>query len=266
MATLSQASFTFLGQALLQNPSTQYFPWSFTDYPFSTYPQGVPRSAVVSAYKTAAMQYGNFTFNVLGGDNFQRASENPLSQGGNWGSGGSFPFEIVAGQCYPVGYQGNTLQVYTGDALPSNQWASITLASFLYGSGPVQSGAVIAVPPFFNILLRSAAGGSSRYVFVITSTGWDIDVVQGGSNTLASGSLLSPPMAGDVWTAAAVGSTLLLYQNGALIGNATDSTLVGGYAGLSVFSEATPTVPLNFAAINNFACGAVVGAPNLNVS
>lgn len=43
-----------LEAALIQNPTTGYFPWNCSDYPYATYPQGIPRFAVLAAFQNHA--------------------------------------------------------------------------------------------------------------------------------------------------------------------------------------------------------------------
>ena len=54
MGTLMDMRMDVLEAALVQNPTVGYFPWNVTDYPLGTYPQGVPRFAVVNAFKNHA--------------------------------------------------------------------------------------------------------------------------------------------------------------------------------------------------------------------
>lgn len=39
-------------QALTQNPGVQFFPWTVVEYPFATFPQGVPRSALINEFNS----------------------------------------------------------------------------------------------------------------------------------------------------------------------------------------------------------------------
>src|ERR1700678_4282259 len=86
LTSLSQMPMTFLENALLANPNTQFFSWTLADFPYPQYPNGVPRANVLAAFKTladAAPSTTSLSFTELGSDNFQR-TENPLSQSGQW--------------------------------------------------------------------------------------------------------------------------------------------------------------------------------------
>ena len=43
-----------LEQALIQNPTVGYFPWNCSDFPYASYPQGIPRSSVLAAFQNHA--------------------------------------------------------------------------------------------------------------------------------------------------------------------------------------------------------------------
>ena len=52
MARLIDMQDTVLQNALVQNPATLYFPWNCSDYPYASYPLGIPRAAVVAAWQS----------------------------------------------------------------------------------------------------------------------------------------------------------------------------------------------------------------------
>ena len=43
-----------LEQALIQNPTVGYFPWNCSDFPYLTYPQGIPRASVLATFQNHA--------------------------------------------------------------------------------------------------------------------------------------------------------------------------------------------------------------------
>jgi hypothetical protein len=47
---LADYSAAHLQNALVTNPTAQYFPWNCSDYPYATYPLGIPRANVLLAY------------------------------------------------------------------------------------------------------------------------------------------------------------------------------------------------------------------------
>lgn len=55
MALLSQLPMTFLLNLLTANPNTGYFAFNTTDYPYASYPQGIPRSILLTAFQNAAV-------------------------------------------------------------------------------------------------------------------------------------------------------------------------------------------------------------------
>ena len=48
---LSDYQAVHLQQALMLNPTTLYFPWNCADFPYATYPLGIPRASVLAAFK-----------------------------------------------------------------------------------------------------------------------------------------------------------------------------------------------------------------------
>ena len=54
MARLVDIKDTVLLNALVTNPSAAYFPWNCSDYPYATYPNGIPRANVLAAYQGKA--------------------------------------------------------------------------------------------------------------------------------------------------------------------------------------------------------------------
>jgi hypothetical protein len=265
MATLSQMSITFLEQALLQNPTATFFPWSLTDFPFSTFPQGVPRASVVNSYQTAAMQLGAYDLVLLGGDNFQRANQHPLSL--PWvnapnGSG----LQVVNNQCYPLGATTTCAAVFSGlGVVPNDQWCSITIGEF-----DEFIGASTATP--LSLGLRATVASAFGYLFTLQNSA-------SGPHSVATGSILGNSLhnevslgancplikTGDVFTAVAVGTLIQLYQNGTLVMTLNDATYTSGYPGLS-FAGVTFGSGAGTTSVASFSCGAAFGGPNLSIS
>src|SRR6202008_3356062 len=81
----------------------------------------------------------NFTastvvYNTLASDNFTRANENPLSQGGNWSAvGGAFddPLQVVSNACEGTSTDPSNIPAmqYSGLAWPNDCWMQGTIAS-----------------------------------------------------------------------------------------------------------------------------------------
>ena len=57
----------YLLNALVTNPNAAFFPWNCADFPSATYPNGIPRASVLSAYnaKAGADQTKGANFAVL---------------------------------------------------------------------------------------------------------------------------------------------------------------------------------------------------------
>lgn len=51
---LSDYKADYLLNALMTNPNAAFFPWNCGDFPFATFPNGVPRANVVTAYNNKA--------------------------------------------------------------------------------------------------------------------------------------------------------------------------------------------------------------------
>jgi hypothetical protein len=54
MAKLLDMRMDVIEAALVQNPTALYFPWNCSDYPYASYPQGIPRASVLAAFQTHA--------------------------------------------------------------------------------------------------------------------------------------------------------------------------------------------------------------------
>jgi hypothetical protein len=267
MATLASLPLTYLETILTQNPKAQFFPLSVTDYPFSTYPQGVPRSAVVSAYQTAASQIGAYNLVLLGGDNFQRANQNPLTS--PWvnapnGSG----LQVVNGQCYSLATTSVCAAIFSGlGALPNDQWCSVTI-------GQLDMFAVdgVTTDPQINLVLRASVAAVTGYRFSLANlTGLSSNEVASGGVGIgttsggAVGASNCPRIkTGDVFTAVAVGTLMQFYQNGVLRATLNDASVTSGYPALE-FPDTGGFATLS-ASVASFSCGAAFGGPNLSIS
>lgn len=53
---LANWKMTEIEKMLVQNPTVGYFPITCTDYPYSSYPQGVPRSALIAVFQNHAAE------------------------------------------------------------------------------------------------------------------------------------------------------------------------------------------------------------------
>jgi hypothetical protein len=162
----------------------------------------------------------------IGSDNFTRANENPLSQGGNWTDvpAGNASLQIVGDLCEGTSTTLNNGELYSGVSLPNNQYASVTYAaSPASGAYLTQfirltdNGSFLGSEPAYNLYVYEG----TWYVYIKNTT----LIMDGGPITIS---------AGDVFTLAAIGTTLYAYQNSTLLGSATNATYSSGIAALGI--------------------------------
>ena len=159
----------------------------------------------------------------LAADNFHRANENPLNNGGNWTAptGLSQGLQIVSELCQSAAalsteYAG---QYFNGAPLPEDQYASLTLATF-------ENGSDASVAMYVRAAGSNQGQPISGYSLVLAISAQDSGV---GANFSVSGggipfnSTLVTFSEGDVWTLAAVGNTLYVIRNGTVVATEVDS-------------------------------------------
>jgi hypothetical protein len=272
MASLSQMPLTFLENALLANPNAQFFNWNLSDFPFSLFPNGVPRSNVLAQFKILADATPSLTalsFTELATDNFQR-TENPLSQGGNWvqtvhpinngtpssslqANGSVSLCTALTGSC----------SSYTGLLLPPDQFAEITLGS--------ANGSTWMVQILLQAFAKFSVPGDPNYFVQFSNAAPNLqfsNVSTGHSSPVVNASF----QAGDRLRAAVVGATFLFYQNGHLLLSWIDnmpgpaptsgSLAAPGYAGFSLNPLQGSLTDLT---VSRFVCGSVNGGFNNSV-
>ena len=161
-------------------------------------------------------------FTTLATDTFNRANENPLSDGGNWTtpvgeffSGATQPLQVVSDQCEATHSIVNAA-LYSGISWPNDQWAQFKLSG---GSAEAA------------IILRAVDNGTSvTYIIAVTPAAPAINIAETG--TPAGGSVSTPLGSGSVIRLAVLGSTAFIYVNGVLLGASTGFTLASGSAGI----------------------------------
>src|SRR5271156_745172 len=172
------------------------------------------------------------TLNPLGSDNFTRANENPLSQSGNWvtDSFGEPALQIVSDVCEGTAVDtDNNVGIYSGVSLPNDQYASMMLVAKPSG---VESSAQAGI----RVTDNGSAWGNNLPSYVLTVGGNNVWFVNAGTSTIMSGSGLTIS-AGDVFTIAAVGTTVYAFQNSTQLGSVTNTTYAAGKSGLANFDE-----------------------------
>jgi hypothetical protein len=152
-------------------------------------------------------------------DNFTRANENPLSQGGNWTTDGT-PLQVFSDLCTATNIGGTNAEFYAGTTLAANQYASATISnmaangSYLFVYSRLQT----FIGNDYQLELLKGSGGSSAYLYSVT----------GGTPTFIFSSSTITISNGDVWAVAAVGSIIYVVQNGTVVGSVTDTTWSSG--------------------------------------
>jgi hypothetical protein len=168
-------------------------------------------------------------------DNFQYPNIQPLPSP-PWTVGYSNTLQVVSELCEAEEVGDTALEIYTGTTLPANQYASATISNMAMEAlleltirqqyeSPFQYGYILSV---WNL----GPGESFCYV-----DAWDFpsatEVLYVGGLTINDG---------DVWTIAAIGSTIYVLQNGNILSSATDSTWSSGpYSQLGLQDESATT-------------------------
>jgi hypothetical protein len=201
-------------------------------------------------------------FTQLASDNFQYANINPLPSP-PWSIiySGYPGLQVVSELCEPVliGDGVPTFELYTGTALPNNQYASVTIETFLPG---------IADSSIAGLVVRGTGGASGDGPYQV-KTGYVFNLGYGSESTVSAGavsvidndfggfSIGGSPVSfnpGDVWTLAVVGATVYILFNGTVYTSGVDSNpIASGQAGLGAGAFVTGS-NVQF---SNFACGFV---------
>lgn len=178
-------------------------------------------------------------------DDFQRSNENPLSGGGNWvvDTYGDNPLQIVSDVCEGT-QEAENAELYTGVSLPNNQYASVTLAAL-----------VTAHDTSFQIMIRvtdtGVSYGSLPGYRLYASPNFGLYYLYSAAVGLIL-SVSATASAGDVWTVAAIGSTIYVLQNGVQLGSVTNTNYASGLAAALVAQEVEALTDVQF---SNFAVG-----------
>jgi hypothetical protein len=164
----------------------------------------------------------SLTLTALASDNFQRANENPLSDGGNWTtpSYATASLELVSDAVQVPGNNGAHEEQYTGVTWPNDQYCKVVLGAVVNPSAQANS---------INLFCRQSTSADTEYfaslTFKVLTTarvvrlGYKIN----GTQTIISSNVEVNYATGDVWVFAVVGNTLYLYQNGTLVVSAQDT-------------------------------------------
>jgi hypothetical protein len=164
----------------------------------------------------------------LASDNFNRANENPLSQGGKWSVNfAADPLQIVSNACEVATLSASCVETYTGQALPNDQFTSITIKSLIAGNFPQaqifarsNGGVLFSTLTAYQLLLSISSSALFLYAWV------------NGTRTAIISSFPITISAGDVWTLVPIGTTIYIFQNGTQVTSTTDTTVTSGFGGI----------------------------------
>jgi hypothetical protein len=164
----------------------------------------------------------SLTLTPLQSDSFQRANVSPLAAPWALDEDNDFAFQILSDVCVPQAPNDECAQFFTyAGGTPNDQYCSATLAAALGASS------------FLMIKIRTTDNGGQWVglpgyrLYVTSAGGWHVYQDNGTQTSLLNGSGLTIS-AGDVYTLAAVGTTIYAYQNGNLLGSVVDTTHASG--------------------------------------
>jgi hypothetical protein len=159
---------------------------------------------------------------ILAIDSFQRANENPLSNGGNWTTVTSENAnQIVSDVCEGSTASARNGSYFSGIAWPNDQYAEITLA------GALGSGAAVGV-------IARCAAAAETYFYALIANGGTLTLnhmLAGSSHATGTVNGFSP-VAGDILRIQAIGTTISAWYNGVQQISVTDANIASGSAGL----------------------------------
>lgn len=170
------------------------------------------------------------TLNQTASDTFQRANENPLSQGGNWTQYSTNALQVVSDLCETTLAGSEQIEIYSGTTLAANQYAAATISNMVFDTGGsdlflyARLQANNSPANGYELFLQKGSSSSSFYLY---------SVVGSSPNFLTDGFITISN--GDVWALATVGSTIYVLQNGTVVGQGTDATWASGsYSALGI--------------------------------
>jgi hypothetical protein len=196
-------------------------------------------------------------------DNFTRANENPLNPT-NWQVPAStyniYCLQIISDLCVVARNNDTGCEFCIGATAPNDQYAQVTLANLGFsdatsldfgvrdvndnGGGTFGTGYYLDV---INLGSGWGASSSGRATLATRSSG--------GYTSLGSVSSLTLNP-NDVWTLAAIGTTLYVLQNGTQVLSVTNATYASGQSGLGSALALTTNCQ-----ISNFAMGSASTTP-----
>lgn len=165
-------------------------------------------------------------------DNFQRANENPLSDGGQWASSVSHALQVSSNIAIGTAAAALNGASFIGVTWPNDQYSEVTAGpGFKAGAGSnfvvpaIRVGGTTANPAYYI-----AAVQNNGTVFIEKSTTGTPSVLKQLSITVTDG---------DVYRLVAIGSTISFFQNGVCLWDLTDTALASGKSGFIEQAAAT---------------------------
>lgn len=147
------------------------------------------------------------TYTQLAADDFQRADENPLSDGGNWSAQSGFPCQVASNVAEPVNSTGSTpygTAIYTGIDWPTGQYTKVTIGS-------------LAITGIVILRVLTNSDFSQSYQANVSNGSTTIPVYRMLAGPTQIGTLTAPdmPAPGDIWLMERLpNGNINVYQNG----------------------------------------------------
>jgi hypothetical protein len=186
-----------------------------------------------TAISTGAVYY-DYQVNESQLDTFQRANENPLSDGGDWTQAfGTQPLQIVSNLAEPTALNTACSMIFIGSALPNDQ----------YSEGVITT--LAGVTPSLFLIVRASLTSQTWYQVNITGptgtaqTQTLYAISQGVTTPI--GDFTATTQVNDLWRLAVQGTTLYVFQNSTLLLTVTDTTISSGYAGFGLYNATAVT-------------------------
>jgi len=198
-------------------------------------------------------------------DNFNRADENPLSNGGKWSLvfGTTNNLQVVSQYCTWVTAAAVATMYWNADTLSDNQYCQLTYSVFGDG-GPLVRVSTSATT-YYQLSCQSDGTGTKSTVQTIGKK------VAGVFSAIRS--FYATVMPGDTVALKVSGSgpaTLSFWLNGSMIGGCTDSDIASGsYAGIAIAQYSGTGADCgvdNFEAGNLAGCGFALPAAAVNIA
>lgn len=162
-------------------------------------------------------------------DNCARSNENPLSDGGLWGTAGAFAAnKLLTNVIQPTALSTNCVSIVSGQAWGNDQYIEVIL------------NATLASTDFVILWLRSNGAGDTKYQLQLTNNGNTCKFFQTISGVdIQIGAAFTPTCTvGDVWRFSVSGCQLVAYRNFALVAVRMDASIASGTPGIRLFSSA----------------------------